>query len=863
MKTSKWALLVYIAIILFGVLAAVPNVLTSEQQAKFGSYLPANPVTLGLDLKGGSHLVLEVDAAALRKARMDVLLNDTRAILRTAGERASAARLSGTTLTITLPDQATLDKILPEVRKLATPTTTLGFTAGSADIDVATSGNLINVTLTEAGINERMSAAVEQSLEIIRRRVDQVGVAEPLIQRVGGDRILVQLPGLQDPTRLRQLLGSTAQMSFHMVDQTVDPNSVAPRGVMILPGANDPGKYAVEERVAISGDRLADAKAGFDQRTNEPIVSFSFDSTGARQFAEITQANVGKPFAIVLDGKVLTAPVIREPIIGGQGQISGNFNPQEATVLSALLRSGALPAPLTIIEERTVGPNLGSDSIRMGLYTGLAGLAAVVVLMQVLYGSWGLIANLGLVLHTVLTIGLLGLLGSTLTLPGIAGIILGIGMAVDANILINARIREETAAGAGAMKALDVGFNKAYATIVDGNMTTMVGMILLFMFGSGPVRGFAITMIIGLAISMFTSITFVRLLMREVVIRRKMKRIDIHSIFGAVPGDPELLLHARPLYRDCHVGLHLDRARSSCSSRRASTTASTSSAASRSKRRPRRRSTLPSLREKMEGLNLGEVALQEFGQGTSVLVRVQRQPGGEEVQTAALQQIRDGVAAVIAGRQLRAHGSGRPDGQHGACAVRLPRRRARHAGNPDLYLVALRMAFCRGRHCDADPGHHQDDRLLLADADRLQPDGHRRGADADRLFGQRQGSGVRPHAREHAQVQVDAVLRPHRPLDQPGGHAMHLHLGCRGSLAAADGDLGWRYGKTVRLADAIRRRRRDDLVDLYRRPDPAVPQPLVAGSRRRAGARCGNDAGNRSLKPKRAPLRRPYCIIRR
>ncbi|MCP8895600.1 protein translocase subunit SecD [Shinella daejeonensis] len=646
MRISKWHLLTYAAIILFGVLAAVPNVLTPQQQEVFGRFLPAKPVTLGLDLKGGSHLVLEVDSAALRKARMDTLLNDARAILRTAGERASAARLAGTTLTITLADQAARDKVLPEVRKLAAPTGTLGFSTGASDIDVSSSGDTITVVLTEAGINERMSAAVEQSLEIIRRRVDQVGVAEPLIQRVGGDRILVQLPGLQDPTRLRQLLGSTAQMSFHMVDQTVDPNSVPPRGVMILPGANDDNRYAVEERVAISGDRLADAKAGFDQRTNEPIVSFSFDSTGARLFADITKANVGKPFAIVLDGKVLTAPVIREPIIGGQGQISGNFNPQEATVLSALLRSGALPAPLTIIEERTVGPNLGSDSIRMGLYTGLAGFVAVVLLMQVLYSSWGLIANVGLILHTIMTIGVLGLLGSTLTLPGIAGIILGIGMAVDANILINARIREETAGGAGAMKALDLGFNRAYATIVDGNMTTMVGMILLFMFGSGPVRGFAITMIIGIAISMFTSITVVRLLMRDVVTRRKMKKIEIHSIFGKVWSLPSF-----SFMRGRYIAIGTSAVISTASIILFFTPGLNYGidfvGGIQVEATSKDPIDLSTLRARMEGLELGEVALQEFGQGTSVLVRVQRQPGGEEAQTAALQKVRDGVAEVI------------------------------------------------------------------------------------------------------------------------------------------------------------------------------------------------------------------------
>ncbi|HEV2502514.1 MAG TPA: protein translocase subunit SecD [Mesorhizobium sp.] len=646
MHSSKWAVASCALIIVFGILASIPNILTPAALEKYGRFLPANPVTLGLDLKGGSHLVLKVDAAALQKARLNVLLNDVRTILRKAGQPVSAARLAGSNLTVALPDRIAVDKVLPEIRGLAAPAGVFGFGPGQSDIDVSGSGTTITVTLTPAGISDRLTAAVDQSLEVIRRRVDQVGVAEPLIQRVEGDRILVQLPGLQDPTRLRQLLGSTAQMSFHMLDASVDPNGVAPRGVSILPGADDGRKYPVEDRVALSGDRLADAKAGFDQRTNAPIVSFSFDSAGARQFADITRSNVGRPFAIVLDGKVLTAPVIEEPILGGQGMIRGNFSVEEASVLSALLRSGALPAPLTIIEERTVGPNLGSDSIRMGLYTGLAGLAAVVVLMQVLYGSWGLIANFGLVLHTVLTIGTLGLLGSTLTLPGIAGIILGIGMAVDANILINARIREETAAGAGAMKALDVGFNKAYATIVDGNMTTMVGMLLLFMFGSGPVRGFAITMIIGLAISMFTSITFVRYLMREAVIRRKMKRIDIHSIFGKVWSIPSF-----SFMRGRYIAIAMS-AFISVSSVVLFFTPGLNYGIDfvggiqvvADSKNP---IDLAVVRGKMEGLNLGEVALQEFGHGSTVLIRVQRQSGGEEAQTAALQLIRDGVKEII------------------------------------------------------------------------------------------------------------------------------------------------------------------------------------------------------------------------
>lgn len=646
MRTSKWAILAYVAVTLFGIIAALPNVLSVETQQRYAAYLPVKPVTLGLDLKGGSHLVLEVDAAGLRQARLNTLLDDIRGVLRTERVPVSSARIAGDAIVVTIADAAARERVLPKINALAAPASPLGFGTAASDIDITSADAATTVRLTQAGLDERMTAAVDQSLEIIRRRVDQVGVAEPLIQRVGSDRILVQLPGLQDPTRLRQLLGSTAQMSFHMVDQTVDPNGVAPRGVDILVGANDPAKYAVETRVAISGERLADAKAGFNQQTNEPIVSFSFDAQGARQFAEITRDNVGKPFAIVLDGKVLTAPVIREPILGGQGQISGNFTAQEATVLSALLRSGALPAPLTIIEERSVGPNLGSDSIRMGIYTGVAGFILVVALMVVLYGSWGMIANIGLLLHTILTIGVLGMLGSTLTLPGIAGIILGIGMAVDANILINARIREETAAGAGAMKALDIGFNKAYATIIDSNVTTLSGTVLLFAFGSGPVRGFAVTMMLGIVISMFTSITVVRLMMREVVVRRKMKKLDIPSLFGKVRHLPSfsfmrgryiaiatsafLSISSIILFFTPGLNYGIDFV----GGIQVETTSKT-------------KLDLPKLRENLEGLNLGEVALQEFGQGTSVLIRVQRQPGGEQEQTVALNAIKGAVASTI------------------------------------------------------------------------------------------------------------------------------------------------------------------------------------------------------------------------
>ncbi|MCA1491190.1 protein translocase subunit SecD [Sinorhizobium alkalisoli] len=646
MRTSRWAILAYVAIAIFGCLAALPSMLPPAMRQQFTSVLPFEPVTLGLDLKGGSHLVLEVDGAGLQKARLNTLLDDTRRALRGERVSASSARISGNMVTVSIPDPADRERVLPKLQELATPVSVIGFGGSAPEVEVTTAGDVVTLSLTEAGLADRMTKAVEQSLEIIRNRVDQVGVAEPLIQRIGSNRILVQLPGLQDPTRLRELLGSTAQMSFHMLDQTVDVTQPPPRGVEILPGANDGNRYPIESRVAISGERLADAKVGFDQRTNQPVVDFSFDSLGARQFAEITRENVGRPFAVVLDGKVLTAPVINEPILGGRGQISGNFTAEEATVLSALLRSGALPAPLTIIEERSVGPNLGSDSIRMGLYTGLVGFALVIALMVVLYGAWGMIANVGLLLHTIMTIGVLALIGSTLTLPGIAGIILGIGMAVDANILINARIREETENGAGAMKALDLGFNKAYATIIDANITTLTGTILLFWLGSGPVRGFAVTMMLGIAISMFTSVTIVRLLMREVVIRRKMKKLEIPSLFGRVPKLPTISFMKR---RFQAIGLS---AFLSISSVILFFTPGLNygidfiggiqvEAVSKEK------VDLSRLRSSLSSLELGEVALQDFGNGQSVLIRVQRQPGGENEQTAALNRIKDAVTNAV------------------------------------------------------------------------------------------------------------------------------------------------------------------------------------------------------------------------
>jgi SecD/SecF fusion protein len=501
MRTSRWLVATYAAIVLFGIVTALPNLFPPSMLARFPGWYPKQQVTLGLDLRGGSHLVLEVDARALIQERVQSLFGEARRALYEAGIDTASVQRREDGVIVTLEDAAQQAEAVRVLEGLATPVGVMSFGGGTSDLTIATvSPQEIRLSLTKEGVRDRVDAAVEQSLEIIRQRVDEVGVAEPTIQRVGAERILVQLPGVQDPARIRELLGSTAQLSFHML-APVEPSGHVPPGVKVLPGAERGERFPIEERVALAGERLSDARAGFDQRTNQPIVTFRLDNAGARTFAAITQANVGKPFAIVLDGKVLSAPVIQEPITGGAGQISGDFTVQQTSDLAALLRAGALPAPLTVIEERTVGADLGSDAIEMGMYTGLAGFVLVFGFMFVLYGAWGLIANLALALNVILTFSALSLLGATLTLPGIAGIVLGIGLAVDANVLINERIREEARKGLSAFAALDHGFKRAYATIVDSNLTALIATALLFMFGSGPVRGFAVTMGLGIAIS--------------------------------------------------------------------------------------------------------------------------------------------------------------------------------------------------------------------------------------------------------------------------------------------------------------------------------------------------------------------------
>ncbi|MEP9367183.1 protein translocase subunit SecD [Xanthobacter sp. VNH20] len=514
LKTT--AILVITAI---GILFALPNLLPPAALAVLPSWLASSRVTLGLDLQGGSHILLEVDGAALRKERAEQIRDEVRNVLREQRIGYSGLTIRDTAIQLRLRDPNDTTKAVAELRKLASPVTNtlLASSSGEMDLSIASaSEGAITVTLTEAGLNARIRSAVDQSIEIIRRRIDQLGTVEPNIQRQGADRILVQVPGLQDPQRLKALLGQTAKLSFRMVDQSMSPQQALegrpPPDSEVLQG-QDGVPYLVEKQVRVSGEDLVDSQPGFDQNTRQPIVTFRFNSNGARRFAATTQAAVGQPFAIVLDNQVISAPRINEPILGGSGQISGSFTVQQANDLAILLRAGALPAPLKVVEERTVGPSLGQDSIEAGKLAAFVAAGLVAVFMIAVYGLFGIFALIALAVHVTLMFALQSVLGATLTLPGIAGVVLTIGMAVDSNVVIFERIRDEAREGRSAIAAIDKGFTHALGTIMDANVTSLAtGSILFLLGGSGPVRGFAVTYILGLLTTVFTAYTLTRLM---------------------------------------------------------------------------------------------------------------------------------------------------------------------------------------------------------------------------------------------------------------------------------------------------------------------------------------------------------------
>jgi preprotein translocase subunit SecD len=508
---------------LLALLLTLPNLFSKDTVESWPSWVPSGQINLGLDLQGGSHLLLEADLDAVIQDRLETLVSDVRRALRTERIRYRGLGVRDQRVTFRLVNPDDRDAALAVIEEL-NPRGSVNPVTGGFDYqrryEVEDEGDRVRIAFSEGGLDALIDSVIQQSLEVVRRRIDELGTREPTIQRQGEDRILLQVPGERDPAALRRLLGQTAQLTFHMVDMGTSPSEVrggdASAGLMVVPSAEmteqgEPvNEWVLRRRVELSGENLTDAQASFQD--NQPVVSFRFDTEGARKFADITSENVGRLFAIVLDDEVISAPRIQEPITGGSGVISGDFTVQEANELALLLRSGALPAPLTVLQERTVGPDLGADMVAAGEIAGIIGLLLVAGFMIAYYGTFGVAAVIALGVSLVLIAAALSTLGATLTLPGIAGIVLTVGMAVDANVLIFERIREEAKNGRGPIGAIDAGFRGAVRTIVDANVTTLIAALLLFQFGSGPVRGFAVTLAIGILSSMFTAMMVTRLL---------------------------------------------------------------------------------------------------------------------------------------------------------------------------------------------------------------------------------------------------------------------------------------------------------------------------------------------------------------
>ncbi|MFW8636859.1 protein translocase subunit SecD [Cribrihabitans pelagius] len=501
-----------------------------ETAAQWPGFLPSGLVNLGLDLRGGAHLLAEVQVEDVYEARMDALWPEVRDALRP--ERAAIGtfrRQPGPEdqirLKISKPEG--MARALEVVRGLANPIATLTG-AGANDIDVSAEGDILVVRLSDAEKLASDDRTVRQSLEIVRRRIDEVGTREPTIQRQGADRILIQVPGIGSASELKEIIGTTAQLTFNpVVGRGSDKDAAPGVGNKVIPSLDEEGVYyTVEAAAVVTGEQLVDAQPSFDQN-GQPAVTFRFNTSGARKFGDYTAENIGSPFAIVLDDEVVSAPVIQSHIPGGSGIITGNFTIEDSTNLAILLRAGALPAGLEFLEERTIGPELGQDSIDAGKVATAVAFGGVLIFMALSYGLFGLFANVALVLNIAMIFGALSLIGGTLTLPGIAGIVLTVGMAVDANVLIFERIREELKSGRGPARAIDEGYSKALSAILDANITTFITAVILFAMGSGPVRGFAITLGLGILTSVFTAIFVTRLMIVMWFERRRPKTIEV------------------------------------------------------------------------------------------------------------------------------------------------------------------------------------------------------------------------------------------------------------------------------------------------------------------------------------------------
>jgi preprotein translocase subunit SecD len=526
----RWKVWLVIIVTVVGVLAAVPSIVPARY---WPAFLPAPRINLGLDLSGGSHILLEADTKDVLVQRLGQMEETIKTEMRRGDPRIAIGDVSsaGGRLTFFVRDVAQVDDAVERVRAM---TNGIGVT-GQRDWTVEVRDtNRVIVTPTEAGQVDAVDKAMEVATEVVRKRIDELGTREPTIIRQGSTRIVVQVPGLQNPEALKSLLGKTAKLEFKLVDVTAGAAELqsgrAPAGSQVLPYPDNPvgiPAIAVKRSVLISGDQLIDAQQGFDQRTNAPVVNIRFDGQGGRRFAKVTSENVNKPFAIILDNSVISAPNINEPILGGSAQISGNFTVESANQLSIALRSGKLPVALKVIEERTVGPDLGADSIRKGVLAGLVATVALIFFMVITYARFGVFTTIALLVNAFLILGIMALLGATLTLPGIAGFVLTIGAAVDANVLINERIREEQRRGRAAIQSVEFGYKEASRAIFDANITNVISAVIMFVFGSGPIRGFAVVLAIGIATSVFTGVTLTRLFVADYLRRNRPKEIVI------------------------------------------------------------------------------------------------------------------------------------------------------------------------------------------------------------------------------------------------------------------------------------------------------------------------------------------------
>lgn len=532
-----WKKVSVLLVCLFGIAFAAPNLLSEDQAASLPSWLPHKQINLGLDLQGGAHVLFDVDVDGVIEERLAAIRDEARVVLRAAKVGYTGLGVRAGTVQLTLRERDQFEAALQELNSLATQVAInplSGVSGSDIEIELNDQSGLVTLRISEADAEGRKARAVEQTIEIVRRRVDALGTTEPNIQRQGTDRILVQVPGLASADELIGIVGKTAKLNFRLVDVTTSVADAQrgrlPPGTELVPGDPDVGdgivrQYVLQTRIMVAGEHLVDAQPTYSD--GQPVVSFRFDSIGAQRFGAATAANVGRPMAVVLDGMVISAPRINSPILGGSGIITGGFTVKEANDLAILLRAGALPADLKVAERSTVGPELGADSIAAGKVAAVIGFGLVVIFVGLSYGAFGLIANISLFVNLALIAGVLSLMQATLTLPGIAGIVLTIGMAVDANVLIFERIREELRNGKTPISAVDTGYAKAIGTILDANITTLIAAVILFALGSGPIKGFAVTLSIGIVTSVFTAFTLSRLMVSTWILRTKPKTLVV------------------------------------------------------------------------------------------------------------------------------------------------------------------------------------------------------------------------------------------------------------------------------------------------------------------------------------------------